>query len=275
MSALTSLAQILVRGSATESLLVGKLVCGFDRLLAGEASVAELEESSSVVLQTKYYKATVGLVYNRQGDEQLGAIITALPSLGASVEEFVSSSADQNSEADDCVPIRLLAVVRQAGQDSLKEGEKYKCALWALDHGYELVDIDLETVTATHDEREKEGLPRLIEALHANMWSGMERKEPKVATEVQREPASVPVLTTSAATVNDEDDNGGVEDEDMLEKFSELLASARGFREAASQLSDDERRKGASEFALQLAAMLGGEEDEDDDDEVEQGGGRK
>jgi len=272
MSALTSLTQILVRGSATESLLVGKLVCGFDRLVAGEASVAELEESSSVVLQTKYYKATVGLVYNRQGDEQLGAIITVLPSHGASVEELVSSSADQNSEADDSVPIRLLAVVRQAGQDSLKEGERYKCALWALDHGYELVDIDLETVTATHDEREKEGLPRLIEALHANMWSGMERKEP----EVQREPASVPILTTSAATVNDEDDNGGVEDEDMLEKFSELLASARGFREAASQLSDDERRKGASEFALQLAAMLGCEEDEDDDDdEVEEGGGRK
>lgn len=272
MSALASLSQILVLGSSEASLL-GKLICGFDRLVAGEASVAELEESSSVVLQTKYYKATVGLVYT-QGDEQIGAIITALPSSGASVEEFISRSADQSSEADDSVPVRLLAVVRQAGQESLTEEERYKCALWALDHGYELVDIDLEAVIATHDEREKEGLPRLIEALHANMWSGMERKEPKAATEVQREPVPVPVSTTSAATVKDEEGSGGVEDEDMLEKFSELLASARGFREKASQLSDDERRKGASEFALQLAAMLGGEEDEDED-AVEEAEGRK
>jgi Alpha and gamma adaptin binding protein p34 len=268
MSALTitSRSTILVLGKPRElAQLVGRLVCGFDKLIAGGADIAELVELNSVVLQTKYYKATVELAYSRQDAQQPGAVITVLPSCGASVDELIASNDEE--EASDC-PIQLLAVVKQAGQDSLTEEERYKCSVWALDHSCEFVEIDMENVTATHDEREKEGLPRLIEALHANMWSGMERKAASSVEPTAEGGAPVPIQTRTADEDKDKDTdkdhNKDDDGEDMLEKFSELLANARDFREKSSQLSDEERRERAAEFALKFSAILEGEDDDED-----------
>jgi hypothetical protein len=63
--------------------------------------------------------------------------------------------------------------------------------MWCLDNGFEYLEIDSSNPTQSrshgvsdwladelftgHNLREKDGLPRLIEALNSNMWSNMER----------------------------------------------------------------------------------------------------
>ena len=52
--------------------------------------------------------------------------------------------------------------------------------MWSLERGFEVIEIDLSFTTdvvETFDEREKVGLPRLIEALEATMWSNIEMKK--------------------------------------------------------------------------------------------------
>jgi len=53
---------------------------------------------------------------------------------------------------------------------------------WALDNGFEYIEIITgnncsgSSIVAGYGDREKYGLPRLMEALQSNMWSTMERK---------------------------------------------------------------------------------------------------
>ena len=52
-----------------------------------------------------------------------------------------------------------------------------ECQEWCLSHGYELVCVDVHAVDwYGDDERDKRGVPRLLEALEATMWSEMSMK---------------------------------------------------------------------------------------------------
>eukprot|EP00815_Leptocylindrus_aporus_P002150 CAMPEP_0116074790 /NCGR_PEP_ID=MMETSP0322-20121206/16227_1 /TAXON_ID=163516 /ORGANISM="Leptocylindrus danicus var. apora, Strain B651" /LENGTH=360 /DNA_ID=CAMNT_0003564681 /DNA_START=47 /DNA_END=1129 /DNA_ORIENTATION=+ len=54
------------------------------------------------------------------------------------------------------------------------EKEYSRRVLWCLDHGFEYVDacdLSLEGVKSGHDEREKEGFARVIEAISSTLWS--------------------------------------------------------------------------------------------------------
>jgi hypothetical protein len=62
-----------------------------------------------------------------------------------------------------------------AGDDEKEEEEEYsRRILWCLDRGYEYVDgVDLSThgVRRGHDERDKEGFARVVEAIATTVWS--------------------------------------------------------------------------------------------------------
>jgi hypothetical protein len=81
------------------------------------------------------------------------------------------------------LPVRLLVVLCQRGESAgEREGlsESARCAWvsWACDNGFELIEVpchSLAALRATHDEREKEGLPRVVEALGSHMWRSGER----------------------------------------------------------------------------------------------------
>lgn len=47
---------------------------------------------------------------------------------------------------------------------------------WCLDHGFEYVPIIRNKPVENWQSREKDGLPRLMEALQSHMWSTMIRK---------------------------------------------------------------------------------------------------
>jgi len=54
-----------------------------------------------------------------------------------------------------------------------KEEEFTRRVLWCLDHGYEYVEADLTTFGRSigHDERDKEGFARIVEAVGSTVWS--------------------------------------------------------------------------------------------------------
>ena len=68
------------------------------------------------------------------------------------------------------VPVRILNIV---GKGPMEEERSMHWIGWGLDHGFEFIYIDSTNLLATAEEREKEGLPRLMESLHSHQWSSM------------------------------------------------------------------------------------------------------
>lgn len=149
-------------------------------------------------------------------------------------------------------------------------------------------------------EREKDGLPRLMEALSTTMWRAMETKneaskrtgvqESKRSEESpsQRQEAKVAAVPESTqpdvleqlarseqgialpsftGLGGDKDDDD--EDEDGMRAFNDILQSVARIREAAmnGSMSDEDRRAKAAEMALRLAQTLGLDMEDSDNDE--------
>lgn len=51
--------------------------------------------------------------------------------------------------------------------------------MWSLDNGFEFIELFTEDISAGWTEREKDGLPRLIEAFHSQSWRSMSMKTGK------------------------------------------------------------------------------------------------
>lgn len=78
-----------------------------------------------------------------------------------------------------CVVVTTGTEVPQQHQHLYKtpkeiEEEYAKCVLWCLDRGYEYIpscDLSDEGVSRGHDERDKDGFARLVEAIQGTVWS--------------------------------------------------------------------------------------------------------
>jgi hypothetical protein len=64
---------------------------------------------------------------------------------------------------------------------------------WCLDHGFEYIEVDISDLIAGWQDREKDGLPRLMEAINSVMWSSCRRKS---------SPAAVAQSASSAASTS-------------------------------------------------------------------------
>jgi hypothetical protein len=247
-----------------------------------------------MILETKYYKAVVGLVYHEgeagiESISNLGAHIAVISS--ASVLKSVSGTFVVPEPVDDSASVRLLVVIKQERAEELSDEARYNCTLWALERSCELIEIDMGNLLRTLDEREKEGLPRVIEALQANMWSSMYRKDQYETSsdsdgttiKVTAPPLKPSIEATSPAQVElpppprcEQDVNLIGEtlfaneqlsnEELMLENFSDMIDKAKALRESvmSGKLTDEERRERAAAFAMQFATMLDEEESESD-----------
>ena len=98
-----------------------------------------------------------------------------------SMESVHSRAVSGESPAGDL--IRLCIGVGKDENLSTKEYEQEysRRVLWCLDRGYEYVEADLSEsgVMSGHDDRDKEGFARIVEALAGTVWSSavMERRE--------------------------------------------------------------------------------------------------
>ena len=78
--------------------------------------------------------------------------------------------------------------------DSEYEAEYARRVLWCLDRGYEYVETDLQNVHEGHDDRDKEGFARIIEAISGTVWSTAvmnKKKQKELKQSYQEEAANI------------------------------------------------------------------------------------
>lgn len=146
-----------------------------------------------------------------------------------------------------------------------------------------------------HNDRDKIGLPRLIEAMESTMWSTVQRKAKPTATTNIPAPTtqspsntasdeSTPITTstsyepptpTHASSMTDENpflppQSPDDDEDDDLHVFTQLaqaMEQARIVRDRArnENLSDSERREQAAKMMMKFAELLGLDESDDDE----------
>ena len=211
------------------------------------------------------------------------------------------------SEVYDKDNIQFRALVLLNTTENIVEAKREKYFLWALDNSFELIDINMSKLLDTFNDREKEGLPRLIEAIEATNWSSVAKKNNDTRTSATANvsllthvstdlisssltcsPQRQPVVTAHMNTSNDTTDESkpvvfanipelsepaastysGAEDE-IMTTYSNIVEEARRLREdvMAGTVSDEERRNKAAECALKFAQMMNFDEESSDDDD--------
>lgn len=83
-----------------------------------------------------------------------------------------------------CIGVRLGAFEKNGKE---YENEYSRRVLWCLDRGYEYVEADMsdEGMAQGHDERDKDGFARIVEAIASTVWSSAQM-EKKKQTELKK-----------------------------------------------------------------------------------------
>jgi hypothetical protein len=180
--------------------------------------------------------------------------------------------------------VKLLISLKHDGHhDELDQDERLNRIQWSLDFGYEHIEIDVVNITDGWQDREKEGLPRLMEALHSNTWSTMipiDQAVPKKSIQLSKPLESSLAKDKLDPAVKDKEkliqDNEELDEEiteekdnEMFKQFENILSRAKEYHNEAVSRSatDEERRNRAEDVARAMASMLSidGKWDDDSD----------
>ena len=188
------------------------------------------------------------------------------------------------------------------------EEEYSRRVLWCLDRGYEYVEADMSPMgmESGHNDRDKEGFARIIEAVSSCMWSSrVMKKRAAVATtkaaaaaantgnenatanadtttssnpksDAEREKSAVASLMQGVDQDNESrNKTDEIKQQEMaFHELERVIADAKNIRESSQNdsMSDEERRKRAGDTALRMMELfdkLGFGDDEEDSDETE------
>ncbi len=164
---------------------------------------------------------------------------------------------------------------------------------WALDHGFEHVEVAATRPLVGAAARDKTGVPRVLEALQANMWSNMERAAaaaaaPPAAAEASStstsggsgggifanlnlQPAQASSSGEAAPDAGEGDEEGGDGGGSGGADIGALMEEMRRVRERALQpgVTDEERRAAATAMTMRLMALLGADAGDEEEGEGE------
>jgi hypothetical protein len=158
-----------------------------------------IDTESRLVLQNKYFTANVILkdidvplpssdTNNTEKEDGVILVFDALLSnpdrTGTAVVvptfESLTTTHQQAEKSDICGDLLRLCVGVSLGEFSPPElrGTNHEIEysrriLWCLDHGYEYIEADLsqEGQQRGHDDRDKDGFARIVEAIQGTVWS--------------------------------------------------------------------------------------------------------
>lgn len=196
-----------------------------------------------------------------------------------------------------CVGVSLTELSVQEWRGKNHEEEFSNRILWCLDREYEYVEanLSLEGQEQGHEERDKDGFARVVEALQGTVWSSAVMDQKKHADmknafeQVERNvmPVDIQNITDESSVVmlsvqeyiDDDKEVDDVEydrrkqerlDEQKMESFESLMRQASDLRGASKDgtLPDETRREQAAELALALMNQLG--LDDEDESSVEE-----
>jgi hypothetical protein len=184
---------LVVKGSISAELC--SMLTQYPKIILGEDTDATdwRGKDTKLTFETKYYNAEVD-VTTLVGDDPLqwkaledaDAFIYVVTTEEAIEIEKKAEKAGDGTESkhqdvhcdisvEKDVATRVLVV---AGDDttSLSDNSAMFWATWAIDHGFEYIYMPEEGRMDTAAEREKESLPRLMEALESTQWRSMQPK---------------------------------------------------------------------------------------------------
>ena len=191
-----------------------------------------------------------------------------------------------------CVGVSLGPSPLADGSKACEE-EYSRRVLWCLERGYEYVEADMSPIgmESGHDERDKDGFARILEAISSCMWSShvmKKRSEPNnedsnnanddtklsdhKRSDSEREKAALANLMEGVDQGNNaKDTTQEMKRQEMaFQELESVIADAKNIREASqnNSMSDEERRKRAADTALRMMDLfekLGFEGDHDED----------
>uniref|UniRef100_A0A7S2EA86 Uncharacterized protein n=1 Tax=Ditylum brightwellii TaxID=49249 RepID=A0A7S2EA86_9STRA len=149
--------------------------------------------SSTITTTNRYFSAEILLVNqfsSTQGGEVkedgIVLVFNDVPISSSSSSSFhqntfdsLSMAHEQAEEEDQCGDLLRLCVgvsigkKQQSGTTKAEEEEYSRRVLWCLDRGYEYVEADLsdEGKRRGHNDRDKDGFARVVEAIAGTVWS--------------------------------------------------------------------------------------------------------
>jgi hypothetical protein len=195
-------------------------------------------------------------------DDRPGASSPFAPSSATTFDSLpqVHERAVERGQAGDllrlCVGVRAGGEERDAGGRE-HEDEYARRVLWCLDRGYEYVAADLSDggVSRGHDERDKDGFARIVEAVSGTVWSSavMKARKQEELKQSYREAAHGMVDEKNEKPAVDGENayeppdpsklppvGGAAEDGDREEKAREALLQQDGVDDAYLEKPADE-----------------------------------
>ena len=215
-------------------------------------------EESALAISNKYFSATVAL--RTIHTDQDGGVALKEDGIVLVVENSqdnlnaLNLVHDQAVEAGGGDLLRLCVMIDDGStRDTAKtpkeiEEEYSKRVLWCLDRGYEYVpmcDLSEEGVSRGHDERDKEGFARLVEAIQGTVWSSA-----VMASKTKKQ--TKPLLTESPR--DDEEPEANAYEPPDPSKLTRLSTGI-----AISSETDDRREEKARQTLLMQASEEEGE----------------
>jgi len=208
-----------------------------------------------------------------------------------------------------CVGVTLTILSPQEARGEKHEEEYSKRIMWCLDHGYEYVEADLsqEGQSKGHEDRDKDGFARIVEAIQGTVWSGAIMKERQASNlqasydedanaikeedenpyvppdpsimglgntdgESNSASASEKTPTTPSRSAQMEQLRQEIDEEKVFDEMESVLREASRIREQSKcgTLTDEERRAKAESAALRLVDLMNnfGMEEGDDDNSI-------
>ena len=337
-SSVPTVSTLALHGAAADTLALSAYLTRYDThvILGKSVAAKEFEEEDSkkvctYVVNNKYFTADLDVrrvVYgatdteinssSSAGSEGFVLVISQdsaesrLTSTGTGSSTLQSDAllaAALVASEDDDVSVRLVVVLSPSTGDGL-EGinmpAREAWVSWCCDHSFEFVEVSTGTAAVlreTHDEREKDGLPRVVEALSSHMWRSMQSKggngvASKNSVQTSIAPDSITAADTSAAPTPvavgtaerqlsavtpaptapaesnpflAELNTANTDEKDEEASLFSMVDQAKALRAAvdAGSVSDEQRKTQAESIALRFAAMLdmqGGDDEDDDSD---------
>lgn len=277
------MAKVLVIGSLEDAKELTNYLANYENLClknqrTGCSQTSIINFPTTLTLKNKYFSAEICIYFCNFEDEENnpkdtkyeGSVIITKSNIKYD-DMVLQKIKDITSEAS----VHIFAVFLK--ESNIDKDQKFS---WTLDNGYEYIEIDQSDITQGWQEREKDGLPRLMEALQSNMWSTFQKLE-------QARPSTIPTPTIVEKKNPEQKDNLSEtdlanqsffsfenmpeveekddDDEKMLEELQKIMTEARVMRpDGLSSMSDADRRQRAGDMALRLAAVLKLDESDED-----------
>jgi hypothetical protein len=182
-------------GESVSSKLLRTAVVSYSETSAPAPSTSAIDNKSgsTITIQNKYFSANVlledigGQSLEQTKEDGVILVFDALRSnpdlmegsTGASFDSLplAHQQAEEKHSCGDllrlCVGVSLASLSPEELRGKNHEKEYARRIMWCLDHGYEYVEADLseDGQSKGHQDRDKEGFARIIEAIQGTVWS--------------------------------------------------------------------------------------------------------